>query len=120
MSLLEQIQAHAQLMCGNISPMQTQLLKTLCQVAASYLESRLRDGLTPEDCKADFIAAASLLALAGLNSYRAEDFSEQVTVADFSMKTTSGYKDVAANCLKTQAELMIAPYLKDRFAFMGV
>lgn len=120
MSLIEQIQAHAQLMSGNISPQQKEILKTLCQVAASYLESRLRDGLTPEDCKADFIAAASLLALAGLNSYRAEDFSEQVTVADFSMKTTSGYKDVAANCLKTQAELMIAPYLKDRFAFMGV
>ena len=120
MSLLEQIQAHAQLMSGNISPMQTQMLKTLCQASASYLEHRLRDGLTPEDCKADFVAAASLLAMAGLTSYRAEDYSEQVSVADFSMKTNKGYKDVAANCLKTQAELMIAPYLKDRFAFMGV
>ena len=120
MSLLEQIQAHAQLMSGNLLSTQTQVLKTLCQAAASYLESRLRDGLTPEDCKADFVAAASLLALAGLNSYRAEDFSEQVTVADFTMKTTRGYNDVASNCLKTQAELMIAPYLKDRFAFMGV
>ena len=120
MNLIEQIQAHAQLMSGNISPMQTQMLKTLCQAAASYLESRLRDGLTPEDCKADFVAAASLLALAGLTSYRAEDFSEQITVADFTMKTTTGYRDAAANCLKMQAELMIAPYLKDRFAFMGV
>ena len=120
MSLLEQIQAHAQLMAGAVSPQQTQMLKTLCQAAASYLESRLRDGLTPEDCKADFVAAASLLALAGLTSYRAEDYSEQITVADFTMKTTSGYKDAAANCLKMQAELMIAPYLKDRFAFMGV
>ena len=120
MSLLEQIQAHAQLMAGAVSPQQTQMLKTLCQAAASYLESRLRDGLTPEDCKADFVAAASLLALAGLTSYRAEDYSEQITVADFTMKTTSGYKDAAANCLKMQAELMIAPYLKDRFAFRGV
>ena len=120
MSLLEQIQAHAQLMAGPGSPQLTETLKTLCQASASYLERRLRDGLTPEDCKADFVAAASLLALAGLTSYRAEDYSEQITVADFTMKTTSGYKDAAANCLKMQAELMIAPYLKDRFAFMGV
>ena len=120
MSLLEQIQAHAQLMAGASSSQTTQMLKPLCQASASYLENRLRDGLTPEDCKADFVAAASLLALAGLTSYRAEDYSEQITVADFTMKTTSGYKDAAANCLKMQAELMIAPYLKDRFAFMGV
>ena len=96
------------------------MLETLCQASASYLERRLRDGLAPEDCKADFVAAASLLALAAFNSYQAEDFSEQISVADFSMKTTVGYKDAAANCLKIQAELMIAPYLKDRFAFMGV
>ena len=120
MSLLEQIQAHAQLMAGPGSPQLTETLKTLCQASASYLERRLRDGLTPEDCKADFVAAASLLALAGLNSYRAEDFSEQVTVADFTLKTTTGYKDAAANCLKMQAELMIAPYLKDWFSFLGV
>ena len=39
MSLLEQIQAHAQLMAGAGSPQQTQMLKTLCQAAASYLET---------------------------------------------------------------------------------
>ena len=120
MNLIEQIQAHAQLMAGAGSPQMMEMLKTLCRASASYLENRLRDGLTSEDCKADFVAAASLLALAGLTSYRAEDFSEQITVADFTMKTTTGYKDAAANCLKMQAELMIAPYLKDRFAFMGV
>ena len=120
MSLIEQIQAHAQLMAGNMSPQQKEILKTFCQAAASYLESRLRDGLTPEDCKADFVAATSLLALAALNSYRAEDYNEHISVADFTMKTSSTYKDVASNCLKTQAELMIAPYLKDRFTFVGV
>ena len=120
MNLIEQIQAHAQLMAGNISPQQTQILKVLCQAAASSLENRLRDGLTSEDCKADFIAAASLMALAGLTNYTAQDFSEQITVADFTVKTSSGYLDAASNCLRTQAELMIAPYLKDRFAFLGV
>ena len=120
MNLIEQIQAHAQLMAGSMSPQQTQILKTLCQAAASSLENRLREGLTPEDCKADFVAAASLMALAALTSYRAEDFSEQISVADFTMKTTTGYKDAASNCLRTQAELMIAPYLKDCFSFMGV
>ena len=120
MNLLEQIQAHAQLMSGSLVSSQTEVLKTLCQASAAYLESRLRDGLKPEDCKADFVAAASLLALAQFNSYRAEDVSEQISVADFSMKTTSGYKDAASNCLRAQADLVITPYLKDRFSFRGV
>ena len=31
-----------------------------------------------------------------------------------------GCKDAASRCLHNQAELMITPYLKDRFAFLGV
>ena len=120
MSLIEQVQAQALLLAGELTEGQTRILSILCHAAASSLESRLRDGLTPDDCKADFIAAASLLALAAMNSVTGEESAEQITVADFAIRTAKNRGDAASNCLRAQAELMIAPYLKDRFTFLGV
>lgn len=120
MSLIEQIQAQALLLAGDLTDQQVQILSALCYGAASSLEKRLREGLTPDDCKADFIAAASLLALAGMNSVTGEESAEQITVGDFSVRTSKSKHDAASNCLRAQAELMIAPYLKDRFTFLGV
>lgn len=120
MSLIEQIQAQAMLLAGNLTDQQIRMLAALCYGAASTLEKRLRDGLTPGDCKADFIAAASLLALAAMNSATGEGSAEQISVGDFSVRTSKSTHDAASNCLRAQAELMIAPYLKDRFTFLGV
>ena len=120
MILTEQIQAQALLLAGELTEQQIQILSALCFGAASSLESRLRDGLTPDDCKADFIAAASLLALAAMNSVTGEESAEQISVGDFSVRTSRNKNDAASNCLRAQAELMIAPYLKDRFTFLGV
>ena len=120
MSLIEQVRAQALLLAGELNEQQIQVLGVLCQAAASSLESRLRDGLTADDCKADFIAAASLLALAAMNSVAGEESAEQISVGDFSVRTSKNRGDAASNCLKAQAELMIAPYLKDRFTFLGV
>ena len=119
MSLIEQVQAQAQLLAGELTDQQKKMLSALCYAASSSLESRLRDGLTPNDCKADFIAAASLLALASMNAMGEEDV-QQITVADFAVRTAKNINDAASNCLRAQAELMIAPYLKDRFTFLGV
>ena len=66
MTLKEQVMAQALLLAGDLSDQQTEILDALCCASSTALEARLRDGLTPEDCKADFIAAASLLALAAL------------------------------------------------------
>jgi len=124
MTLKDHVLAQALVLAGDLTEQQTHMLGALCGATTASLESRLREGLTPEDCKADFIAAASLLALAAMNSFHQEEqTSEQVTVADFSVKnskTTSSGTDAASNCLRAQAELMIAPYLKDRFSFQGV
>ena len=120
MSLIEQIQAQALLLAGDLTDQQGQILAALCHAAASSLESRLRDGLTADDCKADFIAAASLLALGAMSSVTGEENAEQISVGDFSVRTSKNKGDAASNCLKAQAELMIAPYLKDRFTFLGV
>ena len=62
MTLTEQVFAQAALLAGELDGRQTNLLRLLCGASASSLTARLREGLTPEDCKADFIAAASLLA----------------------------------------------------------
>ena len=93
------------------------MLGALCTAATASLTARLREGLTPNDCKADFVAAASLYALAALNAVD-EKGVEQFTAGDITVKKSGA--DAASNCLRNQAELMIAPYLKDRFAFRGV
>ena len=118
MTLEEQVYAQALLLAGELAEHQQQVLQTLCVTKVSILSSRLRKGLKPEDCKADFIAAASLLALADMNSISDEDRVEQITAGDFTIR--KGSRDAASNCLRSQAELMIMPYLKDGFAFRGV
>ena len=118
MTMIDQIYAQAMVLAGDLSEHQAVVLKALCTATGASLESRLRDGLTPDDCKADFIAAASLLALAALGSVGDDEGLEQITAGDFTIRKRSG--DAASNCLRAQAELMIAPYLKDNFTFLGV
>ena len=118
MSLAEQVYAQALLLAGELDEKQEALLTMLCRGATSSLTARLREGLTPEDGKADFIAAASLYALAAMSGSSDMDRVEQITAGDITLKRSGS--DAAANCLRYQAELMIAPYLKDRFSFKGV
>ena len=89
-----------------------------CAAATATLTARLKKGLRPEDCKADFVAAASLFALSALSVADEESAVEMFQAGDLSVRRRS--RDAASNCLRNQAELMIAPYLKDRFSFMGV
>ena len=118
MNLGGHVFAQALLLAGELTEQQTWLLEALCKATAASLAARLRDGLTPEDCKADFISAATLLSLAALNGVDEEKGVEQITAGDLVIK--KGSRDAAANCLRAQAELMISPYLKDRFSFLGV
>lgn len=118
MTLTEQIFAQALLLAGELEPKQMDLLKVLCRGANNSLAGRLREGLTPEDCKADFIAAASLFALSALSEADETSAVEMFQAGDLSIRRRGG--DAASNCLRNQAELMIAPYLKDCFTFVGV
>ena len=120
MTLRDQVLAQSLLLAGELTEHQSKMLGALCTAATASLQARLREGLTAEDCKADFIAAASLLSLAAMNGITAEDTTEQISVADFSVRSSKTASDAASNCLRAQAELMIAPYLKDRFSFQGV
>lgn len=118
MTLTDQIYAQALLLSGGLEAKQEALLKLLCRGAANSLSARLREGLTAEDCKADFVAAASLYALAALSGSDETDQMQEISVGDLTMKRADS--TAAANCLRYQADLIIGPYLKDRFAFRGV
>ena len=120
MMLSDQVYAQALLLAGELEEKQCQLLQILCTAATSSLEARLRDGITPEDCKADFIAAASLYALATLDGISETLQVEEFQAGDLTIRQSSDRKAAASNCLRRQADMMILPYLKDRFAFLGV
>lgn len=119
MTLKEQVYAQAALLAGQLENQQADMLNVLCTAATASLTARLKDGLQPEDCKADFIAAASLFALAALNGVKDPGALEQFSAGDLTVKRGSA-ADTASNVLRNQAELMIAPYLKDNFSFVGV
>ena len=118
MMLADQVFAQAQLLAGTLDGRQHDLLRVLCYGAAASLTHRLKEGLKPEDCKADFLAAASLFALASLSAAGEKDDVEQLSVGDLTLRRRNS--DAASNCLRNQAELIIAPYLQDGFSFLGV
>ena len=120
MSVIDQVYAQALLLAGKLDERQGQLLQVLCNAAVSSLESRLRDGIAVEDCKADFIAAASLYALASLGSVENTVQVEEFRAGDLTVRQNKSGRDAASNCLQRQADMIILPYLKDRFSFLGV
>lgn len=117
MTLQEQAYTQAILLAGDLSERQRNILNVLCDTNYRALHARLRNGLAEDDCKADMVAAVSLLALADLSSMDDEQ-PEQITAGDFTIRR--GNAAAASNCLRSQAELMIAPYLQNRFSFQGV
>ena len=86
MSLGEAVFARAVQMTDQADSRQMDLLRLLCNAAASSLASRLRDGLAPEDCLEDFILAASLYALADLDAVAENVQVEEFKAGDLTVK----------------------------------
>ncbi len=118
MKLTEQIFANALVLIRDMEAENRPLLEILCRSAEVSLGAKLREGMTPEDCRADFVAAASLYAVAALSEVKGAAAPEQVDLGDLTVRRAS--PDAASCCLRYQAELMMLPYLQDRFAFVGV
>ena len=116
MSIADQIYAQSLVMVGQLTPEQDALLRVLCRVAKTNLAARLRSGITPEDCRADFIAAGSLYALAALSE--GDGSPERFTAGELTVQRSSG--DAAARWLRRQAELILMPYVRDCVTFLGV
>ncbi len=118
MTLAEQTYAQAVLMAGELEEREQTMLQMLCRAACTALTGRLRSGITAEDCKADFVAAASLFALAAMAEVTAGTGVESFTAGDLTVRRTGG--GAAASCLRYQANLMMMPYVSDGFSFAGV
>ena len=116
--MTDQVYARALLMAGDLDGRQQDLLRVLCAANGSALEARLRDSLTLEDCREEFITAAGLYALADLGGF--EEVSE-FKAGDLTVKTGERQdRDQSAAALRQCAETLMMPYLKDRFSFLGV
>ena len=118
MSLTDQVLAHALLLAGDLTERQQMILGALCAASANSLNARLRDGLTAEDCKADFIAADSLYALAALQEADPMARVQEVKIGEMTLK--KGNSTTVAASLRQQAEVMMSPFVKDRFSFRSV
>ena len=118
MTLTQQVYAQASLLAEELAPREQEMLRLLCQSTTAALKNRLREGLEPADCKADFIAAASLFALAAMSAYQQGSQSAEFKVGDVTMRRSD--QDTASKCLYNQGLLIITPYLKDQFVFRGV
>lgn len=111
MTLQEQVFAQAVLLSGETVENQA-LLQLFCNSAVAGLQAQLREGITVEACHADFVAAASLLALAAMSEAETMHQPEQFQVGDLTIKQGTG--SVAAQCLRRQAQMILYPYLQDR------
>ena len=96
---------------------QEEVLTALCGEAMRTWEGRLREGLTPEDCRGAFVPACAWTALAGLapaleagapapRSFTAGDLS-------VSMGGSGGDWNRAVYRLKDRAEELMAGYTRD-------
>jgi hypothetical protein len=116
MTLEDQIYAQALVLTGDLTQQQDALLRVLCRVARNAVAGRLRSNLTPEDIQSDFISACSLTALAALSE--GDSQPERITAGELTIH--HGNANAAAKCLRGQAELILIPYVRDSFAFLGV
>lgn len=118
MTLVEQVYAQAVMLAGSVENGQEPLLKAFCQSAVTGMTLRLREGLTAEDCKADFVAAGALYALAALSETDPVTNMDRVQFGDVTL--VNGGASTASRCLRYQANLIISPYCRDNFVFRGV
>ena len=116
--LSEQVYEQAALLASPLEEKQEKLLMLLCQSVVCALRTRLREGMTEEDCRAEFVASASLLALADLQEAEQLGTMAEFRAGDLTVKNREAGS--ATRCLRNQAELIMAPFLKDTFAFQVV
>ncbi|MBE6975660.1 MAG: hypothetical protein E7439_00460 [Ruminococcaceae bacterium] len=118
MTLTERIFAQAKTLIRDLEEKDFAMLELLCRASENALKAKLRNGIQVEDCIADFVAAASLFAVAAMSELDEMAQMEQITAGDLTLRRKS--TDAAGCCLRYQAELLMSPYMQDPFAFVGV
>lgn len=118
MMLGEKIFAQALVLAGQ--PEEQELLRVLCSITADSLLSRLKAGLTEEDCEEALVNGGSLYALAAWNGVQGSEDVQELRAGDLTIKRGSETSATSTETYRAQAEKMLQPYLKDQFAFLGV
>ena len=119
MARLEDIVSTARVFAGTLEPEQERVLGILCAAAEQQLASRLLPDIPEERYQESFVCAAAWLALAALGEGRQADGVTGFTAGDLSIQR--GGASGAGYCLRLQAQLLMAPYLRDNgFCFLEV
>lgn len=108
----------ALLMVPALSEESQEMLKAMCQTAEVMLQSRLRNNITDKDCHNEFVTAAALYAVAAMSEITELGQMEQITAGDLTLKRKDG--TLSADRLRQQADILMAPYVKQGIAFQGV
>lgn len=118
MSMIELVFAQALLMAPDLPLEEQDMLKAMCRAAVTSLERKLRNNLAAKDCHNEFVTAASMYALAAMSEVSESNQFEQISTGDLTLRRGEG--TLAANCLRAQADMLMAPYVKLGVAFVGV
>ena len=119
MARLEEIVSTARVFAGELEPEREQALELLCAAAEQQLCTQLLPDMPEERYHESFVCAAAWLALAALGEGRQADGVTGFTAGSLSIQR--GGASGAGYCLRLQAQLLMAPYLKDGgFCFLEV
>jgi hypothetical protein len=118
MSLTEQVMAQVRFLTPELIGDSEDLLQIVCSAAVSTLSSRLRPDVEPADCQGELVTAAGMCAAAALMDMASDDRPEQFTAGDVTVRRGSGGSGAAY--LRSQAAMLMAPYVENGVPFMGV
>ena len=119
MRILDQVMMQAELLTGELDGPGRELLRLLCSAAVSTLQFQLKADITPEQCREEFVTAASLYALAELYRGKGNTQFQEFRAGDLTVKRGTGAAR-SPESLKAQALELLRPNLKDSFRFLGV
>lgn len=105
--MLKQIYAMAEVFGGDLTDEEKAVLKKLCRAAEAQWRKRLKPDITANDCEAAFVGACAWTALSGLSAGVEAGGVESFRAGEFTVSKKSG----SSACLRTQAELLMAPYV---------
>lgn len=120
MMVADQVFSQAELLAGELDVSGRELLRLLCSAAVNTLSTQLREDVTPEQCREDFVAAASLYALGQWYQGRAGGEIQEFQAGDLTVKRGQSNSQLSPESLTRQALGLLRPYLRDSFCFQGV
>ncbi len=114
MTLTEQVYARALALAGELEEREAELLRLFSGAALSALVRRLKEG--GESCREELVAAGSLYALAAL--MEADCGPRRFAAGELTVE--KGEAAEAARRLRRQGDLLLAPFAREGFTFLGV